>query len=340
MKNIKLLRILFVCIFLSLLLVALPASPAQAVREITLSPIEGTVGTRITIEGTEFNKSTADTDKYAAIFFSSDEASTIDDIDTEVTHYKLLKEGVWLDEDGDFETTFRVPDTLDDGSKEEDVTSGTYYVYVCHYLGTTIQTRIRAVATFTVTMGKISLSPLRGTVGTLLEITGTDFAGNKSLTVKYDGFTVPIDSGNNKTNSRGDFNSVILVPDSVAGSHTVTAIVSGDEAEATFTVEPDISINPSSGETGTSVIISGTGFGKIKAVTIWFSNTAVATTTTSIVGSFYTNFNVPDIQAGRYNVEAEQGANIAKARLTVTELLSHRLLSVSVRPPVASARES
>lgn len=297
----------------------MPAAPAQAVRGITLLPTVGEVGDRITITGTDFNKSIADSDKYAAIFFSSDEASTIDDIDVEVTHYKLVKEGVWLDEDGDFKTTFRVPDTLDDGSKEEDVTSGTYYVYVCHYLGTKIQTRIRAVATFTVTMGKISLSPLRGTVGTLLEIIGTDFADKMPITIKYNGFTVPIDSGNSQTNSRGDFDSVILIPDSVAGSHTVTAIVSGDEAEATFTVEPDISISPTSGETGTSVIISGTGFGKMKAVTIWFSNTAVATTTTSIVGSFYADFNVPDIQAGRYNVDAEEGDNIAKARFTIIE---------------------
>jgi hypothetical protein len=319
MKNIKLLRILFVFIFLSLLSVALPASPAQAVRGITLSPTVGKVGDRITITGTDFNKSTADIDKYAAVYFSSDEASTIDDIDDEVTHYEIVEEVVWLDEEGDFEATFRVPDILDDGSDEEDVTNGTYYVYVCHYLGTKIQNRIRAVATFTVTMGQISLSPLRGEVGTLLEITGTDFADNEPLTIEYDGYSVPIYSGNKHTSSRGDLTSVILIPDSVAGSHTVTAIVSGDEAEATFTVEPDILINPTSGEIGTTVIISGTGFGKMKAVTIWFHNTAVATVTTNILGSFYTNFNVPDIQAGRYNVDAEEGANIDKTRFTITE---------------------
>jgi hypothetical protein len=319
MKAANILRIFSIGIFLSSLLVALPASPAQAVRGITLLPKVGEVGDRITITGTDFNKSAADADKYAAIFFSSDEASTIDDIDVEVTYYKLVREGVWLDEEGNFETTFKVPDKLDDGGKDEDVTSGTYYVYVCHYLGTKIQTRIRAVATFTVTMGNISLSPLRGTVGTLLEITGTDFADSMPIKVKYNGFTVPIDSGNYQTNSRGDFSSVIFVPDSTAGSHTVTAIVSSDEAEATFTVEPDILINPTSGETDTSVMISGTGFGKMKAVTIWFSNTAVATTTTSIVGSFYVDFDVPEIQAGRYNIEAEEGANLAKARFTITE---------------------
>ena len=107
MKTANILRILSIGIFLSLLLLAMPAAPAKAAREITLSPTEGTIGTRITITGTEFNKSTADTDKYAAIYFSNEEATTLDDIGSDVLYYKLVKEGVWLDADGDFETTFR-----------------------------------------------------------------------------------------------------------------------------------------------------------------------------------------------------------------------------------------
>jgi hypothetical protein len=317
-KTASVLRILSIGIFLSLLLTAMPVAPAQAARGITLLPTEGPIGTLITITGTEFNKSTADTDRYAAIYFSSDEASTIDDIGSDVFYYKLVKEVVWLDEEGDFETTFRVPDMLDDGSNEEDVTSGTYYVYVCHYSGTTIVPRIRAVATFTVTMGEISLYPLRGKVGTQVEIDGMNFAGNKSITFKYDGSTVPIYSGNKQTSSKGIFTSIIRIPDSTAGSHTVAASVSGDEAKAIFNVEPEIVISPTSGEAGTTVIISGTGFGKLKTVTIWFYNTAVKTVTTNILGSFYTNFTVPNIQAGLYNVDAEEETNLAKAKFTVT----------------------
>ncbi|MFC2066343.1 IPT/TIG domain-containing protein [Chloroflexota bacterium] len=318
MKNVKLFRILSVVIFLSLLLIASPAAPAKAARGLTLSPTEGTVGARITITGTEFNKSTADTDKYAAIYFASEEATTLDDIGSEVIYYKLVNEGVWLDQDGDFETTFRVPEVLDDGSRDEDVTSGTYYVYVCHYSGTTIAPRIRAVATFTVTMGEISLYPSRGKVGTELEIDGINFAANKSITFKYDGNAVPISSGNKQTSSQGKFTSVIRIQESSAGSHTVSATVSGDEATATFNVEPEIVITPTSGKAQTTVIISGTGFGKLKAVTVWFYGTAIATATTNILGSFYANFNVPDRQAGIYSVDAEEGANIAKAKFTIT----------------------
>ncbi len=296
----------------------MPAAPVKAARGITLSPTDGPIDTRITIIGTEFNKSTSNSDKYAAIYFSSEEASTIDDIDVEVTRYKLVREGVWLDEDGDFETTFKVPEVLDDGRKDEDVVSGTYYVYVCHYLGTVIQPRIRAVATFTITMGKITLSPLRGNVGTLVEIKGTEFGGSTDVTVEYDGATIPIASGSKRTSSKGDFTSVIRIPDSTAGSHTIAARVSGDEATATFIVGAEIVINPTLGEAGTTVIASGTGFSKLKTVTIWFYNTKVATTKTNILGSFYVNFNVPDIAAGSYAVDAEGEANLAKSKFRIT----------------------
>ena len=93
MEKVKLFRILSVVIFLSLLLLTIPAAPAKAARGITLSPTGGPVGARITITGTEFNKSTASTDKYAAIYFSSEEATTLDDIGSDVIYYKLVKEG-------------------------------------------------------------------------------------------------------------------------------------------------------------------------------------------------------------------------------------------------------
>ncbi|MFC2001154.1 IPT/TIG domain-containing protein [Chloroflexota bacterium] len=317
MKNTMFIRLLSTALLLGILLVAVPAAPALAAGEITLSPNAGKINARITITGSGFNKSTT-SDKYAAIYFSNEEATTLDDIGLDVTYYKLVKEGVWLDEEGNFRTTFRVPEVLDDGSKEKDITSGTYYVYVCHYSGDTIAPRIRAFAIFTVTMGKIALSPLRGKVGTLVEITGTEFADNKNLTIQYDQYVEPIDSGNRKTSSRGGFTSVIRVPESTAGSHTVSATVSGDEATATFNVEPETVISSTSGETGTMVIISGTGFGKLKTVTIWFYNTAVATATTNILGSFYTSFTVPGFQAGLYHVDAEQGINLAKAKFTIT----------------------
>ena len=64
MRYAKTLRILGIALILSLLVIAIPAAPAQAARDITLSPEEGDVFDEITISGDGFNESTDTTDRY------------------------------------------------------------------------------------------------------------------------------------------------------------------------------------------------------------------------------------------------------------------------------------
>ena len=301
------------------LTLALPVS-AQVVRSIELEPDSGKIGDKVTVTGTGFNKSTESTDKYAGIFFSSQEATTLEDIGIDVVTYERVKEGVWLNEDGDFRATFTVPDELNDGKVDVDVTSGTYYVYICHYQSinpATLAPRIRAVATFTVMRGEISISPKRGTVGTLIEITGTDFPKSTGLTFRYDDYAVPVDSGNKKTSSLGGFISIITVPDSTAGPHTVGAIASNIQVSTTFTVNPEILLSSTSGEADKRVTVTGTGFSSKSNIDIWFHNVQVAVATTNTAGKFSISFKVPSLNAGLYTIDAEGLNNIAKAKFTV-----------------------
>ena len=69
MKYTKIVRVFSIIIVLSLLLFALPASPAQAARGITIDPEEGSIGEEIEIVGEDFNKSTEEYDRYATISF-------------------------------------------------------------------------------------------------------------------------------------------------------------------------------------------------------------------------------------------------------------------------------
>lgn len=321
MKYLPVLRFVAVFILLSLLVVAIPAAPVKAAASITLSPEEGGIGDTITVTGSGFNKSTATTDKYAAIFFSSDEATTLDDIDVEVTRYELVKEGVWLDQDGEFETTFKVPQRLNDGDDDEDVEGGTYFVYVCHYMGTidspTISPRVRAIATFTVNMGEIVLSAYRSLAGDLVEIEGTDFAADKDITIKYDEYIVHIEGGDRKTGSDGSFGSVILVPDSVTGAHTITAVVAGSQAEAQIYIDPAVVVSPVSGEAGTAVMVKGTGFGALKTVTVWFQGVKIVTARTNALGNSSASFHVPQFSAGLYTVDVDDGVTAARTSFTI-----------------------
>lgn len=313
MKFTKILRVLSLAAVLSLLVLAFPAS-AQT-RFITLYPEEGSIGSEIDLAGEGFNASTVDTDRYANIYFSSDEASTVHDIDDEVTRYKILREGQWLDEEGEFVTSFDVPDVLDDGDDTEDVSVGTYYVYVTHYP----VARIRAVAEFTVIGGQTTIDPDTGPVGTEAEITGADFSSNNNITVEYDGTEVDIESGDDETDGSGEFDSFILIPESTAGDHTISVTVSGNEVTVSFTVEPEIVLSPTSGEADTEVSVSGTGFGRREDLIVYFGNNALVTATADTRGTFASSFSVPELDAGIYNVEAEDDdSNVDRAKFTIT----------------------
>ncbi len=320
MKYARIMRIICIAIILSVTVIATPV--AAQTRVITISPEEGSIGTTITIIGEGFNKSTESTDRYAIIYFSSQEASTLNDIDTAVTEYKIADSLVFLDTEGEFSTTIEVPAVLDDGDDEVDVAVGTYYIYVCYYNLTsppTVAKRIRSVAEFIVTGGDITLDFTEDPVATEVEITGADFASNAILTVFYDDEEINIQSGDEDTDSNGEFVSSILIPESTAGDHTVKVTVSGSEAEAVFTVEPEIILSPTSGEAATTVSVSGTGFGRRSDLVIYFNGAGLKTLTTDSAGSFGANFDVPELDAGIYDVEAEDDDNnLDTSKFTVT----------------------
>ncbi len=196
----------------------------------TLSPTSGKIGDKITVTGQNFQKSAGDgtSDKYAVLFFSNQAATTDDDIDTKVTTYAKARDGIYLDANGriaDFQpgtpqayATFTVPTDMSDGAVPSSISSGTYYLYLCYYgvapidTTPTIAARIRAVATFTVLGGRITLSPYQGQVGSTLQITGTQFIGNQAITIQYDSNNIGIMSGDSQTSGSGGFVSNILIP--------------------------------------------------------------------------------------------------------------------------------
>jgi len=327
MKYSKMFRILAIAITLSLLVILLPAAPALAAYDydIELDPEDGEIGDSFDVDGSDWPESTnvgeiTEDLEEVDVYFSSEEADTGDDIDDEVENYEELKSGVDIDEDGDWDTRVKVPDELADGDKDEVVVGGTYYVYVTMKGSKDI----KAVAEFTVIAAEIELDTDEGTVGTEVEITGSDFDDGKDITVEYDGDGVDIESGDTDTDSGGDFEATILIPESTAGEHTIKVIDDSDnEAEAVFTVEPKITLNPTSGRTGERATVNGTGFADGEDVTITFDGDEVATGEVDTDGSFTINFDVPTVGPGKYVVEAEDDDNnSAKAEFTLATNIS------------------
>jgi len=317
MKTLKILSVAGLVFSLCLLVQPEHSAVAQGEREVYVFPSEGTIGDTIRVAVKGFNKSTEDADKYATVIFSSEEATTDDDIDSDVTKYELVAEGVWLNENGEFDVSFDVPAELNDGVDEETVHVGTYYIYVCHYMVNVLAPRIRAVVEFDVILGNITIKPDKGTVGTSVEIIGTDFFSDEDIAINYDEIDLDIDSGDTKTDSSGEFTAYVTVPKSTAGIHHVTVIQLENEVVAEFSVEPDVTINPTSGESDTRVTILGTGFGRRENVVIYFGASEVAKIPTDRLGDFVATFSVPKFTAGLYEIEIDDGENIQTTKFTI-----------------------
>jgi len=331
MKFQKFYRIFSIALLLSLLMVVIPATPASAARVIEVDPEQGIVGDTITITGTGFTASTEATERHVDIYFAEDEAGTADDIGQEVNTYEYLKSPIvgydGDDDEGEFETTFKVPERLRDGTDDEDVTIGPYYVYVTLWN----TTRIKAVAEFTIIGGEITIDTEEGPVGTEVEIDGEDFGYKEDITIEYDDDEIDIKEGDEETDRDGEFNNtLIVIPESTAGEHTIRVIgdESGSEVEATFTVEPEIIISPDSGGIDTEVTVSGTGFGYKSDFGIFIDGTKVASDQTDKYGTFDVSFNMPQMMAGLYDIEAEdEDDNSDKAEFAFI------LASAALTPP-------
>lgn len=312
MKYTKILRMLALVVVLSFVAMLIPASPALAAEEIELSPENGEPGEKIEITGTNLSVGKIGVD----IYFSSDEADAGDEIGDEVEIYKRVKSRT-INEDGEIDTYFYVPDEIffdGDTDDPEDVVPGYYYLYLTYEDDEDIE----VVAEFTVR--GIELDPVEGTVGTEVEILGIGFERREDIDyIQFDDEEVDIESGDDDTDGDGEFVSSILIPEGTAGEHTIT--VRDDrrnEASATFTVETEMAISPTSGEKGSQVTVIGTGFGDEEDVTITFNGTRVATDETDSYGSFTARFDVPDVDAGTYDVEVEdEDDNKAESTFTV-----------------------
>src|SRR5207245_2845739 len=203
-----------------------------------------------------------------------------------------------------------------------------YKVAAVNGIGTSPQSNEASAAPSTTATQAISLNPLTGPAGTTVTVTGTNFSSNSAITaVTYDGTTVITNPAIIQTDSSGGFSATFGVPSpSNPGSHTVNARdASSNSASAQFTVTtPIISLNPTSGPTGTTVNISGNNFIANSVVTISYDGSPIATNpgtiTANSTGGFTGSIIVPSSSiAGLHTVnEQDTSSNSASAQFTIS----------------------
>lgn len=169
----------------------------------------------------------------------------------------------------------------------------------------------------------IALDPITGPVGTVVEITGTDFDPNDAITFTFAGSPITADDGPITSDGTGAFIAHITVPAATQGVKAITATDENTNSDsANFTVTPQIILNPTQGPAGTEVTITGTGFAGEEDITTTFDTDPIVTDpavpTTTASGSFSATLEAPAIVGGAKVVECtDETTNSAQANFTV-----------------------
>lgn len=165
----------------------------------------------------------------------------------------------------------------------------------------------------------LTLTPNTGPVGTVVTATGSGYGNSLPVRIFFNGSPVATTT----SSGTGTINTTFTVPAIVPGTYTVTAASTFAATSTQFTVVnapmPAITLNPSSGPSGTVVTVSGSGFGASQPAIIYFNGVQVGTTTTTASGTLPagTTFTVPSIANGSYTVTVSTATRSASAPFTV-----------------------
>jgi hypothetical protein len=151
-----------------------------------------------------------------------------------------------------------------------------------------------------------SISVIHGNVGTNVTVTGTSFAANAAITVSFDNASVATAT----TDAKGAFSTAFAVPPSTSGNHTIVVTDRVNTISFTFSVMPKLVVNPSSGDVGTQVTLTGTGFAAQRPITVKYDATAIQTSAqTDASGDFTVVFNAPVSKGGDHSIIVSDGIN-------------------------------
>ncbi len=234
----------------------------------------GTVGSTVVVTGRGF----ASLENYVTVFY--DETA--------------VKSGINADIKGTWTASIAIPESPADMHTID--AGGNFYG------ATSIENRV-----FTV-KPSISISPISGGVGTVITVKGHGFNSRETgIRVTYDSNAVKSDilAGEN-----GSWNMQFTIPNSTTGSHIIDASGSITRAvdieDAVFSIAPGLTLDQSAGMIGSTVKITGAGFGPgEKGIVILFDGITIKS---DIVadnsGQWSTSLSVPEAAYGLHYFDA------------------------------------
>ncbi|NLE89417.1 MAG: hypothetical protein GX602_00550 [Dehalococcoidales bacterium] len=271
---------------------------------LTVEPSSGQIGDAVTIYGNDLYLGQ---NPMFRIYFSDKQVdlSGVDKYaENELTSYWFTQVTSSI-VDNCFAQTVIIPSYFNNKAVDED---GTYYFYLAKHNGTINKYVLLKGEPFELTgFFEVSFIPSEGHVGQELEISGEGFLPGEDIQILFAGvdITTGYVEGAPQALSSGALSVVIPVPAGIYGEKQVTVVgeSSGITATGTFTVLPKITLSPSFGESGSAVVVNGSGF--YENADIYFDETLVASVEVAS-GSFTEEIELPaDLELGTYAIRAQ-----------------------------------
>jgi hypothetical protein len=157
----------------------------------------------------------------------------------------------------------------------------------------------------------ISLSVIKGTVGTEVQIWGVDFTEDSFYTIHFGSGTPVCLQTNSIIEAGGVFSDVFIVPNLPAGRYPVKVTTDAGDSSPTvyFTIRLSlqITLSASSGYVGDQLTISGTGFTAASTAKVLFDGAQIGSlVNTTSAGTFTdTTITVPETCGGSHTIGAK-----------------------------------
>jgi hypothetical protein len=237
------------------------------IANIELSPTSGKVEDEVSISGRGFRSN-----RVIEITFDGDDLATSPSV-------------VRSDDTGCFDATFLIPPS----------TTGTHEVRASD--------GEESDETNLTTQPTLILDPSSGPINATIGVTGTGFGASRTVTIRFNGEHVRTGA----TDAQGNFTDQFMVPAVTSSNYDVVASDGSTTATAVFTVTTSLEITPTSGNVGSSIRVTGTGFAG--AIVIKYDDSTVATTRADTNGNFAILFDAPASRHGQHTISASDAIN-------------------------------
>jgi len=249
--------------------------------KITLSPKEGTVGTVVTLNGSGFYAGKTVTLQYYDSYDGTKiELATVD-----------------ASSIGEISYNFTAPES----------TTGNHRIVARNDWGNLAELNFKIFPS-------VTIEPESGAIGDEVTVDGTGFSNQSSVSIYFDGNKV----ASTKTSTAGTLEVTFEIPVMEAGTYDVEVTDKSDvQDKAEFTVAAGASINPTTGDVGTTITASGVGFKAGETVFIKYDEMEIAKTQANNSGGFSLAFKAPASIGGNHTITITDNDNTINQLFTM-----------------------